>query len=558
MFVTSLSLIPVAEELASKFAIEADQRLLLGLFDQWLVVAQNGSNGVIPIVAVVVGLLLGAGGVFLFNQLRSRELQAKADGILEQAKVDAANLVRSAEVDAKEAALKQKQQFDQEVNRLREQVRKKESTLERREETLQQASDDMRKQEKMVEANQRRLSEKIAEAATRSEDLKRLVHEQTQKLLATSGLSREQAKDQVLQAIEAELESDIGKRILKHERRVNEICEQKSQEIILTAMQRYAASHTADSTTSTVDIPNDEMKGRIIGREGRNIRAFEKATGVDLIIDDTPGVVIVSGFDPVRREVARQSLDKLIADGRIHPSRIEEIVAETEKELEKFIRRKGQEAAEEVNVGGLHERIIYMLGRLHFRTSFSQNVLRHSVEVAFLSGLMAEMTGLNADTARRSGLLHDIGKAADHELEGGHPKIGADLLKRHGENETVVHAALGHHDQLTSDFPYTLLVATSDACSASRPGARRESLERYIKRMEELESIAKGFSGVEQAFAIQAGRELRVIVSARETDDAKAAKVCRDIAKAFEQQLTYPGEIKVTVVRESRFIEVAR
>lgn len=558
MFVTSFSSIPIAEGFAVKFAIETDQRFILGLFDQWLVVAQNGSNGVIPIVAVVVGLLLGAGGVVLFNQLRSRELQAKADGILEQAKVDAANLVRSAEVDAKEAALKQKQQFDQEVNKLREQVRKKESTLERREETLQQAADDMRKQEKMVEANQRRLSEKIAEAATRSEDLKRLVHEQTQKLLATSGLSREQAKEQVLQAIEAELESDIGKRILKHERRVNEICEQKSQEIILTAMQRYAASHTADSTTSTVDIPNDEMKGRIIGREGRNIRAFEKATGVDLIIDDTPGVVIVSGFDPVRREVARQALDKLIADGRIHPSRIEEIVAETEKELEKFIRRKGQEAAEEVNVGGLHERIIYMLGRLHFRTSFSQNVLRHSVEVAFLSGLMAEMTGLNADTARRSGLLHDIGKAADHELEGGHPKIGADLLKRHGENETVVHAALGHHDQLTSDFPYTLLVATSDACSASRPGARRESLERYIKRMEELESIAKGFSGVEQAFAIQAGRELRVIVSARETDDAKAAKVCHDIAKAFEQQLTYPGEIKVTVVRESRFIEVAR
>ncbi len=277
-----------------------------------------------------------------------------------------------------------------------------------------------------------------------------------------------------------------------------------------------------------------------------------------MIIDDTPGVVIVSGFDPVRREVARQSLHKLIADGRIHPSRIEEIVAATEKELEVFIRRKGEEAAEEVNVRGLHERIIYMLGRLHFRTSYSQNVLRHSVEVAFLSGMLAEMIGMKPDLARRCGLLHDIGKAADHELEGGHPKIGADLLKRHGENEIVVHAALGHHDQLTTDYPYTLLVATADACSASRPGARRESLERYIKRMEELESIARGFSGVEQAFAIQAGRELRVIASAKDTDDATAAKVCRDIARAFEQQLTYPGEIKVTVVRESRFVEVAR
>ncbi len=526
-------------------------------FGHWSLVAQSNS-GAIAIVAMVVGLVVGAGALLVVNQLRGRELKAKADSILSQAKTTADNLVRTAEVDAKEAALRQKQHLEQEANKLREQVRKKESTLERREESLQQAADDMRKQEKMVEANQRRLSDKITEATSRSEEAKRLVQDQTQKLLATSGLSREEASERLLKIIEQELEQDIGNRILKHERRVHEICEQKSQEIILTAMQRYASAHTADSTTSTVDIPNDEMKGRIIGREGRNIRAFEKATGVDVIIDDTPGVVIVSGFDPVRREVARQSLDKLIADGRIHPSRIEELVAETEKELEKFIRRKGQEAAEEVNIGGLHERVIYMLGRLHFRTSFSQNVLRHSVEVAFLSGMMAEMIGLNPDVARRAGLLHDIGKAADHELEGGHPKIGADLLKRHGENEIVVHAALGHHDQLTTDFPYTLLVATSDACSASRPGARRESLERYIKRMEELESIARGFEGVEQAFAIQAGRELRVIVSARETDDAKAAKVCRDIAKAFEQQLTYPGEIKVTVVRESRFIEVAR
>lgn len=526
-------------------------------FDRWSLVAQSNS-GTIAIVAMVVGLVVGAGALLIVNQLRGRELKAKADAFLSQAKTTADNLVRTAEVDAKEVALRQKQHLEQEANKLREQVRKKEATLERREESLQQAADDMRKQEKMVEANQRRLSEKIAEASNRSEQVKRLVQEQTQNLLATSGLSREEASERLLKVIEQELEQDIGNRVLKHERRVHEICEQKSQEIILTAMQRYASAHTADSTTSTVDIPNDEMKGRIIGREGRNIRAFEKATGVDVIIDDTPGVVIVSGFDPVRREVARQSLDKLIADGRIHPSRIEELVAETEKELEKFIRRKGQEAAEEVNIGGLHERVMYMLGRLHFRTSFSQNVLRHSVEVAFLSGMMAEMIGLNPDIARRAGLLHDIGKAADHELEGGHPKIGAELLKRHGENEIVVHAALGHHDQLTSDFPYTLLVATSDACSASRPGARRESLERYIKRMEELESIARGFDGVEQAFAIQAGRELRVIVSARETDDAKAAKVCRDIAKAFEQQLTYPGEIKVTVVRESRFIEVAR
>jgi ribonuclease Y len=410
----------------------------------------------------------------------------------------------------------------------------------------------------MVEANQRRAAEKLQEVTKRSEELSKSLQDQANILQRLSGLSKEEASQRLLTLLESELEQEIGNKILKHERRLSELADQKAQEILLTAMQRYAAAHTADSTTSTVDIPNDDMKGRIIGREGRNIRAFEKATGIDVIIDDTPGVVIVSGFDPVRREVARLSLNKLIADGRIHPSRIEEIVQQTEKELEQLIRRKGEEAADEVNVRGLHERIIYMLGRLHFRTSYSQNVLRHSVEVAFLSGMLAEMIGMKPDLARRCGLLHDIGKAADHELEGGHPKIGADLLKRHGENEIVVHAALGHHDQLTTDYPYTLLVATADACSASRPGARRESLERYIKRMEELESIARGFEGVEQAFAIQAGRELRVIASARDTDDAKAAKVCRDIARAFEQQLTYPGEIKVTVVRESRFVEVAR
>ncbi|MCA9129247.1 MAG: ribonuclease Y [Planctomycetales bacterium] len=510
------------------------------------------------IIAVVIGLAVGAGGVLLVNALLSRGLKTQGQAILDKAQTDAQNIVRAAELEAKEKELQQKQKMEQEASSLRDQLRKRENALDRREETLQQTADDFRKQEKMVEANQRRLSDKLQEATRRSEEMKKLVSEQTQHLQKISGMSREEASQRLLKLLESELEQDIGNQILKHERKVNEIAEQQAQGIILTAMQRYASAHTADNTTSTVDIPNDDMKGRIIGREGRNIRAFEKATGVDVIIDDTPGVVIVSGFDPVRREVARQSLDKLIADGRIHPSRIEEVVAETQKEIEKFIRKKGQEAVEEVNIGGVHDKIVYMLGRLHFRTSFSQNVLRHSVEVAFLSGLMAEMTGLNADTARRAGLLHDIGKAADHELEGGHPKIGADLLKRHGENEIVVHAALGHHDQLTTDYPYTLLVATSDACSASRPGARRESLERYIKRMEELESIAKHFDGVEQAFAIQAGRELRVIVSARDTDDAKAAKVCREIAKAFEQQLTYPGEIKVTVVRESRFVEVAR
>lgn len=416
----------------------------------------------------------------------------------------------------------------------------------------------MKKQERVVETTQRKLTERLEETQKRLDEFQRLNQQQIGELQRLSGLSRDEAAKQLMSKLEQELQSEMGNVILKHQRRIAESAEQKAQDILLTTMQRYASSHTADSTTSTVDIPTDDMKGRIIGREGRNIRAFEKATGIDIIIDDTPGVVIVSGFDPVRREIARQSLEKLISDGRIHPTRIEEIVAQTEKEIDQYVRKKGMEAAEETNIGGLHEKVLQMLGRLHFRTSYSQNVLRHSVEVAFLSGMMAELVGLDGTLARRCGLLHDIGKAADHELEGGHPKIGADLLKRHGEREEVVHAALGHHDQLVTEYPYTLLVATADACSASRPGARRESLERYIKRMEELEAIARGFPGVEQAYAIQAGRELRVLASSKETDDAAAAKICRDIARAFEQQLTYPGEIKVTVVRESRFTDVAK
>jgi len=300
------------------------------------------------------------------------------------------------------------------------------------------------------------------------------------------------------------------------------------------------------------------MKGRIIGREGRNIRAFEKATGVDVIVDDTPGIVIVTGFDNVRREIAKLSLEKLIQDGRIHPTRIEELVRETQEEMERHIRNLGQGAAQEANVPGLHEKLLDLLGRLKFRTSYSQNVLQHSVEVAYLTGLMAEELGLDGPLARRCGLLHDIGKAADHEMEGGHPAIGAELTKRYGERREVVHAALGHHDDLRPETPYTVLVAAADAISASRPGARRETLEKYVRRLEELEALACGFPGVEQAYAIQAGREIRVIADSHRLGDEDAAKLCRDIARAVQEQLTYPGEVKVTVLRETRNVEFAR
>lgn len=513
------------------------------------------------LLIILTGSLSAGLAVYVLRNLdrrKKRDAESEAKRILDRAEHDAANRIREADLEIKERMIRERTAAEREIARIQDGLRERERLLEKRQEALDQQTDDLRKQERIVENTQRRLTERIEDANRRNDELAKLLDLQRQTLHQLSGLTRDEAVRRLLDGLQEELSQEAGAIILRHERRVQETCEQRSRDMLLTSLQRYAAVHTAESTTSTVDIPNDEMKGRIIGREGRNIRAFEKATGVDVIIDDTPGVVIVSGFDPVRREVARQALNKLIADGRIHPSRIEELVEQTAKEMEAFIQKKGEEAAQEVNVQGVHRRVLEMLGRLHFRTSYSQNVLRHSVEVAFLSGMLAEMVGLSGELGRRCGLLHDIGKAADHELEGGHPKIGADLLKRHGENAQVVHAAMGHHDEIVTEFPYTMLVATADACSASRPGARRESLERYIKRMEELESIASSFPGVEQAYAIQAGRELRVMVNAKEADDGRAARICRDIAKAFQEQLTYPGEIKVTVVRESRFSETAR
>lgn len=513
-------------------------------------------------IPILVTALIAAALTFtlvkLLDYLRQTDAEKKAQEILGRAEREIENRRREADLEIKEQAIQQRAKGESELAVTRQELHERERSLDKRHDSLEQQSEQVRKQEKMVEGKERKLAERNEEAQRKNEELAKLLETQRQTLHQLSGLSRAEATDRLLAALDVELQREAGQVILKHEKQIAATCQDKTREMLVTALQRYASAHTAETTTSTVDIPSDEMKGRIIGREGRNIRAFEKATGVDVIIDDTPGVVIVSGFDMVRREVARIALAKLIADGRIHPSRIEEIVAETQKELDAHLQQLGKEAAQEADVGGLHERVIHLLGRLRFRTSYSQNVLRHSIEVAFLAGMMAEEVGLDGRLARRCGLLHDIGKAADHEAEGGHPKIGADLLKRYGERAEVVHAALGHHDDLRIENPYTVLVAAADACSASRPGARRESLERYIKRMEELETIAGGFPGVEQAFAIQAGRELRVLVSAKETTDAVAAKICRDIADAFQEKLTYPGEIKVTVLRETRYQEIAK
>lgn len=514
------------------------------------------------VLAVVFTAIAASAMTFLFklllDRLRRKDVESEAKEMLRKAQEEIDTRRREAELKIKEAELQQQAESEKELRKIRGELHERERLLDKRQDALEEQAEQVRKQEKMVEATQRKLTERIQDANHRKDELSKLLDLQRQTLHELSGLSQQEATKRLLEVLDTQLQQETGAAIVRYDRKLAETCEQKSREVLLTCLQRYAAAHTAETTTSTVGIPNDEMKGRIIGREGRNIRAFEKATGVDVIIDDTPGVVIVSGFDMIRREVARVALNKLIVDGRIHPSRIEEIVAATQKELERHVQKLGEDACQEVGILGLHERLVNLLGRLHFRTSYSQNVLRHCIEVAFIAGMLAEEIGLDGPLARRCGLLHDIGKAADHEGEGGHPKIGAELLKRYGERPEVIHAACGHHDDLRIDNPYTVLVSAADACSASRPGARRETLERYVKRMEELETIAGSFPGVEQAFAIQAGRELRVMVSSKETTDETAAKICHDIVQAFEKQLTYPGEIKVTVLRETRHVEMAK
>jgi ribonuclease Y len=515
------------------------------------------SLGMQLVLTSLVSGVMGMALVKLIDHLRKRDADKEAAQILERAEIEAKARRKEAEIEAREMALQEKAKLEHENEQVRRGLHDRERQLDKAEDALQSRVEQLTKQEKMVEGNQRRLAEKLDDANRRQKELDNLLDLERQTMHQLSGLSPEDAEQRLLSRLEKELVREQGALVLKFEKEAEAKCQIKAKEMLITSLQRFAASHTAESTTSTVDIPNDDMKGRIIGREGRNIRALEKATGVDVIIDDTPGVVIVSAFDPVRREIARISLNKLIADGRIHPSRIEELVAETEKEVDAEIMRHGEEAMQEADVFGLHKRVVELLGRLRYRTSYSQNVLRHSIEVAFITGMLAEEMGMDGELARRAGLLHDIGKAADHDAEGGHPKIGADLLKRFGEGPEVVHAALGHHDDIRPDMPYTVLTAAADACSASRPGARRETLDRYIKRMQELETIATNFEGVEQAFAIQAGREVRVIASSRDTTDETAAKICRDIARAYEEQLTYPGEIKVTLIRETRVSETA-
>jgi ribonuclease Y len=510
-------------------------------------------------LGLLLGLALGYAGCRSVDRMRIQSAQSRVEEIGANARKEAENIVKEAELKAKDEVYKKREEFNREIEQARNEFRDQERRLEKKEDTVEQRHQNIVRKEREIEAKEKKNKERKAELEKRSEELETALAQQIQKLQEISGLNRDAAEKMLLERLERELSKVVAERIQKHLDAARTASEERARDIVATAIQRYAADHTADTTVSTVDIPSDDMKGRIIGREGRNIRTFEKCTGVDVIVDDTPGVVIVSAFDNIRRETARLALTKLIQDGRIHPSRIEEVVKETQEEMEKRILEVGKNAVQEANIGPVHEKLLQLLGRLKFRTSYSQNVLQHSLEVAHLCGMMAEEIGLDGRLARRCGLLHDVGKAADHEMEGGHPKIGAELAKRYGEtNKDVLHAIIGHHDEVTIDHIYTVLVAAADAISASRPGARRETLEKYVKRLEELEAVASGFPGIEHAYAIQAGREVRVIADAGKTTDSDAVKVCHDIARAIEEQLNYPGEIKVTVVRETRAVEYAK
>ena len=515
-----------------------------------------------PVILAIVGASATAAIatyilVRLFDKFYRSSAVERAKEIIQRAELEADSKTREAELLAKEQAIHLKEKNEHEFKKIREELYERERVLNKRQDTLDRQAGDLRKQERLVENTQRKLAERVADADRKNAELAKLIEKERITLHEFSGLNREEATERLLNLLDNELRSEAGRVVLQHEKHIKEHCDVTARNMLLSSLQRYAATHVAETTTSSVDVPSDDMKGRIIGREGRNIRAFEKATGVEILIDDTPGVVLVSCFDPIRRETAHRALSRLITDGRIHPARIEEIVAETQKEVQTLIQKKGKEAVQEAGLFGLNDRVVELLGRLHFRTSYSQNVLRHSIEVAFISGAIAAELGLNEKLARRCGLLHDIGKATDHEMEGSHAKIGADLLKRYGEPPEVVLAASGHHDDVRLENPYTMIVMTADACSAARPGARRESLELYVKRMEELEAIAREFTGVKQTYAVQAGREMRVLLTAEQSTDETAAKVCRDIAKALAERVQFPGEIKVTVIRESRFVETA-
>jgi ribonuclease Y len=512
---------------------------------QWLVPVAIG------VAIAIAGLVLGA--------RRRQQATAEGDRVLREARTEAESLARAAELEAERKAAERRDAFDKEVAATLAELKQSQSRVTKREDTLDRKLEQLDKREEALDGREREIdgvrkgleSERSGLAAER-EALKVRLGE-------VAGMTREEAREAYMQEIRHEAEHEAAALTQKVVEEAELRAKDRSREITLMAIQRFAAEHVADSTVRSIKIPSDDMKGRIIGREGRNIRAIERATGADILVDDTPGVISVSCFDRVRQAIAAESLQKLVSDGRVHPSRVEEVVEQVRRDIHERILKYGNDAVLEANLRGLHPKIVEAMGKLHFRTSYGQNVLRHSIEVAYLSQMIADQLGLDGQVARRCGFLHDIGKAMDHEMEGGHPAIGMEFARKYGEkSEAVLNAIGGHHADIPSTTPYTPIVMAADAISGARPGARRESMELYIKRLEQLEGIAKEQPFVEEAHAIQAGREVRVIVDARRADDVQTFAIATAIAKRVEEEMTFPGEIKVTVLREVRAEATAR
>ena len=505
---------------------------------------------VVGLVALAAGLVGFAVALLLrrsFALSSEKSARANADRLLAEARAKQKEIL----LEAKDEALRVQRSAETENRERRAELQRYETRLDKKDEQLDAKTE-------QVEARDRRLAEREKEIEAERGEIVRLQDEQKSELARVAGLTREEARDILLEQIEQEVRDAANRRVREIEQDTRERADDRARDIITMALQRYAAEHTAEHTVTTVGLPSDDMKGRIIGREGRNIRTLEQLTGVDVIIDDTPETVVLSGFDPIRREVAKRALERLLVDGRIHPARIEEAVAKARTEIDQSIREAGESAVYELGLGGLHADLVKLLGRLAFRTSYGQNVLRHSIEVAHVAGMLGSETGYDPQTMKRAGLLHDIGKAIDHEVEGPHTVIGGELLRRYGFPQAVIDGVVGHHGDVEPVTMVGTLISAADAISAARPGARSEIVSNYIQRLQELEAIANGFAGVEKSYAIQAGREVRVIVKPEEIDDLTATRLARDISQKVQEQLQYPGQIKITVIRETRAVEYAK
>jgi ribonuclease Y len=517
-------------------------------------------------VLTVGGIAFGAVVLFLLGyllrsrlgNLRLQSAERQAITIAETAAREADQRKRDAVLEGREEALRLKQQLEREMLTARNNQLAAERAFQEKEAAFNRRVELIEKKDRDLKRAETDLGQREQQVTRRDSELDHLMREQTARLERIAGMSADEARQQLVSAIESEARADAARRVVEIRETAQRNAEREARKIILLAIQRFAAEHVSDSAVSVVHLPSDDMKGRIIGREGRNIRSFEVITGVDVIIDDTPEAVILSGFDPVRREIARLSLERLVADGRIHPARIEEIVGKVRIEVENRIRELGELACAEVGVHGIHPELQNLLGRLHYRTSYGQNILRHSIEVAHLAGMMAAELGMDQRMAKRGGLLHDIGKAIDHDHEGSHPQLGMEVAKRFNEPEAVLEAIGYHHDDYAGGSLWPVLVSAADAVSGARPGARRESLEIYIKRLESLEKIANGFPGVEKSFAIQAGREIRIMVEHHKVDDGRAQALAGEIARRIEKEMEYPGQIRVTVIRETRAVDYAK